>query len=44
MTGKPIDVVLREEILHPLGFQTLNCGVAEDRLGEVAKKLFTGRH
>lgn len=42
VTGKPIDVVLREEILDPLGFRTLGYGVAEDRLGEVAKHVFTG--
>lgn len=42
VTGKPINEVLRDEILAPLGFKWLNYGVPKGREHEVAENAFTG--
>lgn len=42
VTGRPIDQVLREEILDPLGLAGLDYGVPADRVGEVVDNHLTG--
>ncbi len=42
VTGKPIEDVLREEILDPLGFRWGNFGVRADDLPAVARNYVTG--
>ena len=42
VTGKPINELLADEILDPLGFQWTNYGVARERVGEVALNYVTG--
>jgi len=42
VTGKPIDEVLAEEILEPLGFRWMNYGVKPEDLGAVARSYYTG--
>lgn len=42
VTGRPIDQVLRDEILAPLGFEGLNYGMPRGREHEVAENAFTG--
>jgi len=42
VTGRPIQRLLGDEILDPLGFQWTNYGVAPDRVDEVALNYVTG--
>lgn len=42
VTGRPIEQVLRERILDPLGFEGLGYGTPPDRVGEVVEDHFTG--
>jgi CubicO group peptidase (beta-lactamase class C family) len=42
VTGKPIQRLLADEILDPLGFEWTNYGVAPDRVDEVALNYVTG--
>ncbi len=42
VTGEPINELLADEILDPLGFQWTNYGVAPERVGEVALNYVTG--
>lgn len=42
VTGKPIRLVLREEILDPLGFRWMSWGVAEEDVPEVGLGYVTG--
>lgn len=42
VTGRPIDEVLRRELLDPLSIGTLDYGVTPDRMGDVAQHVFTG--
>jgi CubicO group peptidase (beta-lactamase class C family) len=42
VSGKPIDQLLAEEVLDPLGFRWTNYGVPADRVHEVALNYVTG--
>jgi CubicO group peptidase (beta-lactamase class C family) len=42
VTGKPINELLAEEILDPLGFQWTNFGIPPDRVDQVALNYVTG--
>ncbi len=41
-TGRPLRTVLAERLLDPLGLRTLNYGVPEDRIPDVARHAVTG--
>jgi CubicO group peptidase (beta-lactamase class C family) len=42
VSGKPVEDVLRDEILRPLGFRGLTYGWPADRLDELAVNAYTG--
>jgi CubicO group peptidase (beta-lactamase class C family) len=42
VSGKPIDRLLADEILDPLGFEWTNYGVPRDRVGEIGLAYVTG--